>query len=379
MLKLEPRPEPSRAMAFLSPLLAIAITALIGAMVFVALGKAPGAGLAVFFVDPIRNAYAWSELALKATPLLLIALGLAVCFRSNVWNIGAEGQFIVGAICGGGVAMHATEDSPRAIVAVVLLASALGGMAWAGIVALLRDRYNANEILVSLMLVYVATHLLSYLTYGPWKDPAGYNFPQTITFATPSSVPRLIRGYRTDIGAVIALLAAAAFWVFMFRTYAGFRLQVGGMAPAAARYAGFSARRALWTALLTSGGMAGLAGGLEVAGPIGQLTPHVPAGYGFAAIIVAFVGRLHPAGSVLAAILLSMFYIGGELAQARMGLPKSMTGVFQGLLLFALLACDTLISYRVRWISAPKPTALGAVAGEAQRTPEPAINSQGNA
>lgn len=350
-------------MVILSPLIALAITALIGALVFSALGRAPGAGLAAFFVEPIRNAYAWSELALKATPLLLIALGLSVCFRSNVWNIGAEGQFIVGAICGGGVAMHATEDSPRLIVLAVLLASTLGGMVWAGIVALLRDRYHANEILVSLMLVYIATHLLGYLTYGPWKDPAGYNFPQTISFASTSAVPRLFRGYRTDIGSVIALLAAAACWVFMFRTYAGFRLQVGGLAPAAARYAGFSSRRALWTALLISGAMAGLAGGLEAAGPLGQLTPHVPAGYGFAAIIVAFVGRLHPLGCVVAALLMSMFYIGGELAQSRLGLPKSMTGVFQGLLLFALLGCDSLIYYRVRFTrvarahSAPAPEA----------------------
>ena len=135
----------------------------------------------------------------------------------------------------------------------------------------------------------------------------------------------------------------------MFRTYMGFQLQVGGLAPAAARYAGFSSRRALWTALMISGGMAGLAGGLEVAGPIGQLTPYVPVGYGFAAIIVAFVGRLHPVGIVFAAILMSMFYIGGELAQSRLGLSKSLTGVFQGLLLFTLLACDTLIAYRVRF------------------------------
>lgn len=374
MPKLEPRPEPSHAVAVLSPLVAIAITALIGAAIFSALGKSPSAGLGVFFLEPIRSAYAWSELGVKATPLLLIALGLAVCFRSNVWNIGAEGQFILGAIGAGGVAMHATEDSPRAIVIVVLSAGVLGGMLWAGIVALLRDRFHANEILVSLMLVYVATHLLSYLTYGPWKDPAGYNFPQTITFASPSAVPRLFRGYRSDIGVPIALLATGVFWIFMFRTYAGFRLQVGGLAPLAARYAGFSSRRALWTALLISGGMSGLAGGLEVAGPLGQLTPHVPAGYGFAAIIVAFVGRLHPIGSVFAAILMSMFYIGGELAQARLGMPKALTGVFQGLLLVALLACDTFITYRVRWWNKPSPAPLAT-----PRAPEPAIESEGRA
>jgi len=161
------------------------------------------------------------------------------------------------------------------------------------------------------------------------------------------------------------------FWVLLFRTYAGFQLQVGGLAPAAARYAGFSSRRALWTALLISGAMAGLAGGLEIAGPLGQLTPYVPAGYGFAAIIVAFVGRLHPVGIVFSAILMSMFYIGGELAQSRLGLPKSLTGVFQGLLLFTLLAADTLIHYRVRWKSAPHAVAtppaaavLGATASQ---------------
>jgi ABC-type uncharacterized transport system permease subunit len=201
--------------------------------------------------------------------------------------------------------------------------------------------------------VYVAEMLLSYLVYGPWKDPAGFNFPQSITFAAATKVPRLFDGsYRVNIGLVIALVAVAAFWVYLFRTYAGFALQVGGLAPAAARYAGFSSRRALWTALLASGGMAGLAGALEVAGPLGQLTPYVPVGYGFAAIIVAFVGRLHPVGIVFSAVLMSLFYIGGELAQSRMGLPKSITGVFQGLLLFTLLACDTLIHYRLRWVRA---------------------------
>ncbi|MEO8921422.1 MAG: ABC transporter permease [Caldimonas sp.] len=358
MLRLEPRPEPSRAMSIASPLIALAITVVIGTLLFVLLGKDPLRGLEVFFVEPVRSVYALSELAMKATPLLLIALGLAVCFRSNVWNIGAEGQFILGAIAASGVAMLATKDTGHWIFIPVLVASVLGGMFWAAIVALLRDRFNASEILVSLMLVYVAEQVLNYFVYGPWKDPHGYNFPQTITFLKSTQVPRLFGSYRVNIGAVGALLAVGAFWVLLFRTYAGFQLQVGGLAPAAARYAGFSSRKALWTALLVSGGMAGLAGGLEVAGPLGQLTPHVPAGYGFAAIIVAFVGRLHPVGIVFSAILMSMFYIGGELAQSRLGLPQSLTGVFQGLLLFTLLACDTLIAYRLRW--QPSRGAAGA-------------------
>jgi ABC-type uncharacterized transport system permease subunit len=349
MFKLEPRPQPSRLWSWGSPLLALAITVVIGIVLFAALGKDPVRGLGVFFWEPIKSAYALGELMVKATPLLLIALGLAVCFRSNVWNIGAEGQFVIGAVCAGGIALLAGKSTGGWIVIAIMLAGIAGGMAWAGVTALLRDRFNANEILVSLMLVYVADMVLSYLVYGPWKDPAGYNFPQTKTFEAVTQIPRLMQGSRVSIGLLIALVGALGLWVFLFRTRAGFAQQVGGLAPAAARFAGFSSRRALWTALLISGGAAGLAGALEVAGPIGQLTPYVPAGYGFAAIIVAFVGRLHPGGMVFSAVLMSMFYIGGELAQSRLGLPKSLTGVFQGLLLFALLGCDTLIAYRLRF------------------------------
>ncbi len=348
MISLEARPIASKFWGIASPLLAIVVTVAVGALIFAAMGKDPVRGLGVFFWEPIKSTYALSELAVKATPLILIALGLAVCFRSNVWNIGAEGQYLLGALFGGGVALTASADTGRWIVLAILLAGVVGGMCWAAIVALLRDRFNANEILVSLMLVYVATFLLTYMVYGPWKDPMGFNFPQTKTFEKATQIPRIIDGLRMNIGLIIALASAALLWVFLFRTFRGYQLQVGGIAPAAARYAGFSSRGALWTALLISGGAAGLAGALEVAGPIGQLTPYVPAGYGFAAIIVAFVGRLHPVGIVFAAILMSMFYIGGELAQSRLGMPKSLTGVFQGLLLFALLACDTLIAYRVR-------------------------------
>jgi simple sugar transport system permease protein len=254
---------------------------------------------------------------------------------------------VLGAIFATGVALGVDSSWGLLAVPAVLLAGVAGGMAWAALTALLRDRFNANEILVSLMLVYVAVQVLNYMVFGPWKDPAGFNMPQTMRFDSAAMVPRLIDGFRANIGVLIALVGVLLMWLFMFRTTAGYAQQVGGLAPAAARYAGFSSRRALWTALLVSGAAAGLAGALEVAGPIGQLTPHIPVGYGFAAIIVAFVGRLHPVGIVFSAILMSMLYIGGELAQSRLGLPKSINGVFQGLLLFTLLACDTLIQYRV--------------------------------
>ncbi|UCH16424.1 MAG: ABC transporter permease [Burkholderiales bacterium] len=362
MLKLEARPQPSAAMSLASPFIALVLTALIAAVLFAALGKDPLRGLAIFFVEPLSGLRQLSEVLLKATPLIVIALGLAVCYRSNVWNIGAEGQFLLGALGGGGVALWLTTHGivlPKIVsVPLVLAGGALGGMAWAAITALLRDRFNASEILVSLMLVYVAQQLVNYLVFGPWKDPQGFNFPQTKTFDASTWLPNLLSGTRLHIGFVIGLLAVALMWAFMFRTYRGYQLQVGGLAPAAARYAGFSASTSLWTALLISGGLAGLAGGMEAAGPLRQITPHISTGLGFTAIIVCFVGRLHPLGIVFAGVLLSMMLIGGELGQSRLGLPNALTGVFQGLLLVLLLACDTLINFRIR-VRSPRAAAHG--------------------
>jgi len=349
LFKLVPRAEPSRLASLLAPLVALALTLCLGVLLFVLLGKDPLRALEMFFWEPIKNLRAVGELSIKATPLLLIALGLSVCFRSNVWNIGAEGQFILGSVGASAVALAATPESSPLLLAGVLLAGVLGGMLWAALTAFLRDRFHANEILVSLMLVYVAEQLLSYLVHGPWKDPNGYNFPQTITFLEPTRVPRLVAGTRANWGLLTAPLGVLLLSVFLRRTHAGYKLEVGGLSPLAARYAGFSSQSALWTTLLLSGGLAGLAGALEVAGPVGQLTTQVPLGYGFAAIIVAFVGRLDPVGVTLSSVLMSMFYIGGEMSQSRLGLPKSITGVFQGLLLFSLLTCDTFVERRLRF------------------------------
>ena len=354
MLTLEPRAQPSTVWSLLSPVLALALTLMMVMALMTFLDKDPVRGLLVFFWEPIRTPYAWGELMVKATPLLLIATGLTVAYRANVWNIGAEGQYVLGAVAASWVALQASPHTGAWIILPVLLAGLMGGMVWAALTAWLRDRFNANEILVSLMLVYVAILLLNYLVYGPWKDPGGYNFPQTRTFEKITQLPRLFAGSRVSLAWPLALLGVAGLWLYLFRHRAGWRMSVVGLAPLAARYAGLSSRHALWTALLVSGGLAGLAGALEVTGPIGQLTPYVPVGYGFGAIIVAFVGRLHPIGLVLAALLMSMLYIGGELAQSRLGLPKSITGVFQGLLLFSLLACDVLIQYRLRWSPASR-------------------------
>ncbi len=349
---LELRATPSRSMAYLSPLLALALTIFFGAILFAALGKNPLTALQVFLIEPVKNWGAISELLLKTTPLVLCALGLSVCYRANVWNIGAEGQLIAGGIAAGSVVVFfdtgAQLLSGPSVLVLAALAGVLGGAAWASMTALLRDRFNANEILVSLMLTYIAQLLLMYVVNGPLKDPNGMNFPQSKVFSAEYVLPHLFSGSRLHVGFIVMLVAAAIMMVFVYRSFAGYRLTVGGLAPLAARYAGFSSRRALWVSLLISGGFAGLAGAFEVTGPIGQVLPSISPGYGFAAIIVAFVGRLNPIGTIFGGLILSLFYLGGEMAQSRLGLPSAITGLFQGMLLFLLLACDTLINYRLK-------------------------------
>lgn len=351
MFKLEPRARPSAWMAWLSPVLAVVLTMACGFVLFIAVGKDPIASLEVFFLEPIKDLQSWSELGVKIAPLLLISVGLAIAFRANVFNIGAEGQLVMGAIAAGAfvLAIDESSDGGPWLIAVTLAAGAVGGMLWASIVAWLRDRYNANEILVSLMLVYVAQLLLSYLVHGVLMDPDGFGFPQSRLFADGFLLPAVIPGTRLHWGAVLALLAAVAGWLYLSRSFSGFKLQVGGIAPLAARYAGFSSRRSLWISMLVSGGLAGVAGASEVMGPIGQLTPSISPGYGFAAIIVAFVGRLHPIGVIFSSFIMALLYIGGELSQSRLGMPSAITGIFQGILLFSLLACDVLVNNRLRW------------------------------
>jgi general nucleoside transport system permease protein len=353
VIRLQPRAQSSALWMFASPLLALLLKIAFCAILFASLGKDPLKALSVFLLDPLANLRGVSEVLLKSIPLILCGVGLAICYRANVWNIGAEGQLILGAICAGATVLaFDTPDKPLSgavVIPLACLAGILGGMFWAGITAWLRARFNANEILVSLMLTYVAGLLLIYLCTGPLRDPDGYNFPQSKVFSKPFQLAYILENTRLHWGFIAAIAAAGLGTIFVSRAFAGYKLQVGGLAARAARYAGFSSTKAIWMAMLICGGLAGFAGALEVMGPIGQLIPSVSPGYGFAAIIVAWIGRLHPVGVVLGALILSVFYIGGEYAQSRIGLPSSITGIFQGALLFFLLACDTLIDYRVQW------------------------------
>jgi simple sugar transport system permease protein len=360
-LKLETRAEPSRLMGWLAPLFAAVLTLAAGFILFSALGRNPAQAFYTFFVYPIRDLNGVAELLLKASPLMLIAVGLACGYRANVWNIGAEGQLTLGAIFAGAVALYFYESESRVVLPLMIVAGALGGMLWAAIPAFLRTRFNTSEILTSLMLVYVATLLLTYLVHGPLRDPEGFNFPQSRQFSPSALYPMLIEGTRLNASFLLSLAAIAAGYLFLNRSFLGFQMRVAGQADAAARYAGFDARRMVWLGLLIGGGTAGLAGVGEVAGPIGQLLPSVSPGYGFAAIIVAFVGRLHPVGILLASVLMSLLYLGGEAAQMGLNLPSAITGLFQGMLLFFLLGSDVFINYRVKLVRAPAPVPAAAL------------------
>ena len=350
-LVLEKRAETPLVLRIASPLLAVGLTLASAVVIFLAMGLDPIAALHVYFVAPLSDFWGLQEVAVKATPLVLISVGLALCYRSNNWNIGAEGQFLVGAMAGGwlAVATHGAPDGPWLLPA-MLAAGALGGALFALVPAVLRTRFGANEILTSLMLVYVAELLLDWLVRGPWRDPQGFNMPVTVTFEPEATVPLLTDGGRLNIGTPITLLVVAVIAVLAARTLKGFEIRLVGEAPRAARFAGFDQKRLTWTVFAISGALAGLAGILEAAGTVRMLQPGLSPGYGFTAIIVAFLGRLNPVGCLLAGVFLAVTFIGGENAQIMLRLPLDVTRVFQGLLLFYVLACDTLLLHRPRLV-----------------------------
>ncbi|MFI8480743.1 ABC transporter permease [Pseudomonas sp. NPDC078700] len=364
LLSLEPRGQQSRAMLWLSPLLAAALTLLSGSLLFLVLGLDPLLTLHTLLISPLSDWYGVSELLVKALPILLCALGLAVAYHARIWNIGAEGQLLLGALAGSAVAVHIIDWESRWALVLVISAGVAAGAAWAGLTAWLRTQFNANEILTSIMLNYIALNLLLYFVHGPLKDPEGYNFPESAMFGDFSRLPLLTEDGRVHAGLYFALLALVAVWVLLQKSFLGFQIKVLGLDRRAAGFVGFREKRLVWFALLVSGALAGLAGVGEVAGPIGQLVPQVSPGYGYAAITVAFLGRLNPLGIVFASLLMALLYLGGETAQMAMNLPQAITQLFQGMMLFFLLACDVLILYRprVKWKWTKRTVAQNALA-----------------
>ncbi len=351
-IELVKRPQPSRLFSALSPLLALSLTLIFGGLAFALMGKDPLHALYVFFVEPLFDIWSWHELLVKAAPLILIAVGLCVCFLSNNWNIGAEGQFIAGAIAGSILPVMFPDLQSWVVLPLMMLMGMAGGAAYASIPALLKVRFNTNEILTSLMLVYVAQLFLDWLVRGPWRNPEGYNFPETRQFSDSAILPEIWSASgRAHWGFIFALVAAVVVWLLLKHTLKGFEVKVIGQSPRAGRFAGFSAGKIVFFVFAVSGALAGLAGIAETSGAIGQLRPVISPGYGFTAIIVAFLGRLNPLGAIAAGLVLALSYLGGEAAQVAIGISEKSARVFQGMILFFVLACDTLILYRIRFIS----------------------------
>jgi ABC-type uncharacterized transport system permease subunit len=347
--KLEKRREPSMAMLVITPIASVILTMLIGIVVFDLIGINGFRAVVDIFLSPILASYKWQDVALKAAPLIIIALGLSMGNRAQVWNIGAEGQYVIGALCAAGVGLGFGTAGGFLVVLLMVLAGIVGGGLWAAIPAALRTRFNVNEILSSLMLTYVALQVLGYLVGGPWKDPNGRNFPATAPLDRGQTLP-VWPGSTVHLGVLIALVLPFVFWVIMARSEFGYQVRVVGSSPTAARHGGFDSRRTIWATMIIGGAMAGLAGALEFTGVLHKIDLGFPSGYGFTAIIVAFLGRLNPIGCLIAGVVLAVTYVGGQMAQSSVHIPNSTAGIFQAMMLFFILASDILVRYRVRVI-----------------------------
>ncbi len=351
-IRFEKKLEPSRKMLFATPILVVVLTMILGAIVFSILGYDGLGAVREIFLTPLTNSLKWQDLAVKAAPLIIIGVGLSIGYRANVWNIGAEGQYIAGGLAATGMALLTHNMSGWYLLPLMGVAGMLGGMAWVFLPALLRTKLKVNEILTSLMLTYVAIQLLNYLIFGPWKSPTAFGQPQTVLFNDWQILPYIIKGTIVQAGAPIAVLIAIMAWIIMSKSVFGFQVRTVGSAPNAARYGGFSENKTIWLVLLISGGLAGLAGMLEVAGPFNRMVPQFPTSYGFTAIIVAFLGRLHPIGVLIAGVVLAITFVGGEIAQTTIGLPNAAVGLFQAMMLFLLLAGDVLVRYNIKIVRA---------------------------
>jgi len=343
------RPQSSNIMNLFVPIVAIVLTLITGSIIFSLMGFNPFFALHTFFISPISSAYGISELLVKATPLALIAIGLAFCFKNNIYNIGAEGQLTMGAIFGGGIGIYFHDTNSFWLLPLMIIAGAIGGAIWAMIPALLKNKFNTNEILTSLMLVYVALLILDFLVVGPWRDPQGYSFPKTRQFSDSGRMPLLFEGLRIHIGLIITLILIFISWFVFAKTIFGFQLKVSGFSPIAARYAGFNQNILVYLAFGICGAFAGIAGLSEVSGPIGLIYRDISPNYGFTAIIVAFLGRLHPLGIIFASLVIALTYLGAEDAQLFMQIPAAVGFLFQGLVLFYLLGADFLVKYKLEF------------------------------
>jgi ABC-type uncharacterized transport system permease subunit len=325
--------------ALAAPAAALAVALAGSALLVMIAGGSPTAALGALLSGAFGSADAWSEVGVRTCPLLLAGLAVALAFRAGIWNIGADGQLLIGAILATWIGTRAGSEASSVVLPLALLAAATGGALWAGIAGVLRTARGVDEVISTIMLNFIALGLLGWLVHGPLMEAAA-TYPQSDPIALAARLPRLFSGYRLHAGIILALLAALGVALLLFRTVLGFEMRAVGFNPPAARLAGLRTTGALLRALGLSGALAGLAGGIEVCGVTYRLYDNFSPGYGYTAIAVALLGRLHPAGVVVAALFFGALDVGSLAMQRAAGVSSVLVAALQAIVIFSLLAIE---------------------------------------
>jgi len=344
-VKFEKRLNPSVAMNVAVPVLSVLAAFVVGAVFLSLTGRDAIEVYEAMFKGALGSQYGLSETIVKAIPLMLCALGISAAFRMQLWNIGAEGQFYMGAFAASWLPLTFPELPMLLMLPGMLVLGAAAGGLWGLAPAVLRARWKVNEIITTLMFNYVAILWVDYLVYGPWKDPKGFNFPLSAKFPAAASLPT-VGDSRIHFGLLMAILLAILFWIVFEKSRWGYEIKVIGSSEPAARYAGMDIRRNIYWVMILSGAVCGLAGMAEVSGIVGRLQPGLSPGYGYTAIIVAWLSKLHPAAILVVAVLFGALQVGGFFVQT-MGVPASVASMLQGAVLFFVVGGEFLTKYRV--------------------------------
>ncbi len=350
MVYFEKRQQTPRYFKIVIPFVSLLIGFTLGGIAIAATGVNPLDVYVGLFTNAFGSWYAISETLVAATPLILITVGLILVFRMNVWNIGAYGQYIMGAIFSSYFALFASQGlSKPVMISVMVLASMIGGAIWATIPTLLKIFWEVNEVITTLLLNYIALYILKFLMYGPWKNPTSYGFPLSKTFPDTAQLPILFKDTRLTIGIIFALVAVLIVWFIVKKSKFGYEIRVIGDNPLAARYAGISVNKNILIAMAISGALAGLAGMVEVSGVVHFLQVKIGADYGYTAIIVAWIAYLDPLITILASIFFGGLASGGYSIQISMRVSYGIVGLIESIILFSLVGAQIFLNYKVRW------------------------------
>jgi general nucleoside transport system permease protein len=341
-------PHPRRVPKWLAtlgaPVAGVIVGLGIGALLILIAGANPLAAYAVMLHGAFGGPRQIEETLLKTAPLLLMGLGLSVAFRARVWNIGGEGQYYIGALVGGTIALTFPGWPRPLLIAAMLIGGVVGGILWAMVAGLLKVRRGMSEIISTLMLNYIAILLVQYVARGPLQQPGGY-LPESAQFVQAARMP-IVLGDRIHIGVLISLLFIPIVYALLWLTPLGFRLRAVGSRASVARYAGISVEKIILFALAFSGALAGLAGIIEVSSLHTRLKGDISGGYGFSGILVALLGRMHPVGVAVASLFFAALTIGAQTMHIVYGLPDALAGAIQAIVVLCVLAADALVHRR---------------------------------